>query len=245
MPGGSSSGPVVAVAAGLCGFAIGSDTGGSVRLPAAFCGTFGHKTTVGLWPTAGVFPLSPTLDSIGPELCRSAAVRLAGLDGVVSPTTTMLAPPLAAFADDREALRLAFAISQNTQPGNLLNLCGTSTPIQGQTGVALPVGLQILCPGGEDARLFSTIAPAVNRLDRTRRIEEINGGENLNRACGCTVAGQGSRPAQPPQNRTCSFPPMRLKHRPAHRRSTARTVRDSTSGGRDHGAYFRWQSRGA
>lgn len=67
----------------------------------------------------------------------------------------MLAPPLAAFADDREALRLAFAISQNTQPGNLLNLCGTSTPIQGQTGVALPVGLQVLCPGGEDARLFS------------------------------------------------------------------------------------------
>jgi len=72
IPGGSSSGPAVAVAAGLCGFAIGSDTGGSVRLPACFCGTFGHKTSVGLWPTAGVFPLSGALDTIGP-LTASAA----------------------------------------------------------------------------------------------------------------------------------------------------------------------------
>jgi len=71
-PGGSSSGSAVAVAAGLSAFAIGSDTGGSVRGPAAWCGVFGLKTTVGLWPTDGVFPLSRTLDSIGP-LTRSAA----------------------------------------------------------------------------------------------------------------------------------------------------------------------------
>jgi len=71
IPGGSSSGSAVATAAGLCGFALGTDTGGSVRIPAAFCGLFGHKTTVGLWSTEGVFPLSPTLDSIGP-LCRNA-----------------------------------------------------------------------------------------------------------------------------------------------------------------------------
>ena len=72
IPGGSSSGSGVAVAAGLCGFAIGSDTGGSVRQPACFNGTFGWKTTKGLWPTDGVFALSPTLDTLGP-LTRSAA----------------------------------------------------------------------------------------------------------------------------------------------------------------------------
>ncbi|WP_340110312.1 amidase [Pikeienuella sp. HZG-20] len=64
-PGGSSSGSAVAMAAGLCGFAIGSDTGGSVRIPAALCGVFGLKTTHGLWPTKGVFPLAPHLDTLG------------------------------------------------------------------------------------------------------------------------------------------------------------------------------------
>src|SRR5699024_4713187 len=53
-------------------FAIGSDTGGSVRVPAALCGTVGLKTSDGRWPCDGVFPLSPTLDTIG-ILCRSAA----------------------------------------------------------------------------------------------------------------------------------------------------------------------------
>jgi aspartyl-tRNA(Asn)/glutamyl-tRNA(Gln) amidotransferase subunit A len=65
VPGGSSSGAAVAMAAGLCGFAVGSDTTGSVRVPASFCGVVGLKTTKGLWATDGVFPLSPTLDTIG------------------------------------------------------------------------------------------------------------------------------------------------------------------------------------
>lgn len=65
IPGGSSSGSAVAVAAGMCGFAVGSDTGGSVRVPSALNGVVGLKTTVGLWPTDGVFSLSSTLDTIG------------------------------------------------------------------------------------------------------------------------------------------------------------------------------------
>lgn len=59
------------------------------------------------------------------------------------------------------------------------------------------------------------------------------------------VAGQALRPAQPPQNRTCRFPRIRLKHRPASSRSTAGTVRDGTSGGRERGSYLRWRGRGA
>jgi aspartyl-tRNA(Asn)/glutamyl-tRNA(Gln) amidotransferase subunit A len=65
VPGGSSSGSGVATAAGFCAFAIGTDSGGSVRVPAAFNGIFGLKTTFGLWPTDGAFPLDPRVDSIG------------------------------------------------------------------------------------------------------------------------------------------------------------------------------------
>jgi aspartyl-tRNA(Asn)/glutamyl-tRNA(Gln) amidotransferase subunit A len=69
-PGGSSSGSAVAVAAGLAPVAIGTDTGGSVRLPAAWCGTVGLKVTAGRISTHGVLPLSSTLDTPGP-LARS------------------------------------------------------------------------------------------------------------------------------------------------------------------------------
>ncbi|MFD1704946.1 amidase [Methylopila henanensis] len=69
--GGSSSGSGVAVAAGLTFAALGSDTGGSVRLPAHFCGVTGLKTTFGLVSRAGCMPLSHSLDTIGP-LARSA-----------------------------------------------------------------------------------------------------------------------------------------------------------------------------
>lgn len=72
VPGGSSSGSGVAVAAGLAPAAIGSDTGGSVRIPAALNGITGLKTSGGLVSTEGAFPLSTTLDTIGP-MTRSAA----------------------------------------------------------------------------------------------------------------------------------------------------------------------------
>jgi len=65
-PGGSSSGGAVAVAAGLTPASLGTDTGGSVRLPAALCGIVGLKTTVGRVSRAGVYPLSRHLDSVGP-----------------------------------------------------------------------------------------------------------------------------------------------------------------------------------
>ena len=66
IPGGSSSGSAAAVAAGLVRMAMGTDTGGSIRGPAAYCGTVGLKPTYGLVSRRGVFPLSTTLDHCGP-----------------------------------------------------------------------------------------------------------------------------------------------------------------------------------
>ncbi len=65
VPGGSSSGSASAVADGSASFAIGTDTGGSVRIPSAFCGIAGFKPAHGTYPADGVFPLSTTLDHVG------------------------------------------------------------------------------------------------------------------------------------------------------------------------------------
>ena len=72
VPGGSTSGGAVAVAEGLCEIAIGTDTGGSTRIPAALCGIVGFKPSKFRIPTEGAFPLSYTLDSVGP-MARTVA----------------------------------------------------------------------------------------------------------------------------------------------------------------------------
>jgi Asp-tRNA(Asn)/Glu-tRNA(Gln) amidotransferase A subunit family amidase len=64
--GGSSGGSAAALAAGLAAAAIGTDTGGSIRIPAACCGVVGFKPTYGLVPTDGCFPLAPSFDHVGP-----------------------------------------------------------------------------------------------------------------------------------------------------------------------------------
>lgn len=65
VPGGSSSGSAAAVAASLCDFALGTDTGGSVRIPASFCGLFGIRTSQGAISTEGLVPLVPSCDTVG------------------------------------------------------------------------------------------------------------------------------------------------------------------------------------
>ena len=72
VPGGSSSGAAVAVADGMCMMALGTDTRGSIRIPAALCGVTGFKPTARRVPRDGAFPLSATLDSVGP-LCATVA----------------------------------------------------------------------------------------------------------------------------------------------------------------------------
>ncbi len=78
VPGGSSSGSAVAVATGEADVAYGSDTGGSVRIPAACCGTAGLKTTWGRIPLDGVWPLAPSFDTIGP-MARTVAGLVTGM----------------------------------------------------------------------------------------------------------------------------------------------------------------------
>lgn len=114
LPGGSSSGSAVAVASGMTPLALGTDTGGSVRVPAALCGITGLKTTVGRISRLGVYPLSWTLDSVG-LLARSVEdvawvyQCIQGYD--VKDEATWGRPPqnvLDEFNDGVKGLRIAF-----------------------------------------------------------------------------------------------------------------------------------------
>ncbi|MFN8666156.1 MAG: amidase [Gemmatimonadaceae bacterium] len=81
--GGSSGGSGAAVAAGLCAAAVGTDTRGSIRIPAACCGVTGFKPTYGLLPNEGIVPLSPSLDHVGPmtHTVADAAIMLGVMSG--------------------------------------------------------------------------------------------------------------------------------------------------------------------
>ena len=112
-PGGSSSGSGVAVAARMVPCALGTDTGGSVRVPASWCGITGLKTTIGRISTYGVLPLSPTLDTPGPltRTVEDAAVLLEVMQGADprDPRTLLLrdADPMSSLRRGVKGLRLA------------------------------------------------------------------------------------------------------------------------------------------
>ncbi|MDX6444360.1 MAG: aspartyl-tRNA(Asn)/glutamyl-tRNA(Gln) amidotransferase subunit [Blastocatellia bacterium] len=116
--GGSSGGSAAAVAAGMCFGAIGSDTGGSIREPAAFCGVVGLKPTYGRVSTRGVFPLSWSLDHVGP-ICRNvrdAALMLEAIAGYDALDPTCVDWPIEQYAnalssktDFRRGLRIGLA----------------------------------------------------------------------------------------------------------------------------------------
>ncbi len=92
VPGGSSSGSAVAVATGEADVAYGSDTGGSVRIPSACCGTAGLKTTHGRVSVQGVFPLAPSLDTIGP-MARDVSGLVEGMRLLEPGFATSSSPP--------------------------------------------------------------------------------------------------------------------------------------------------------
>jgi aspartyl-tRNA(Asn)/glutamyl-tRNA(Gln) amidotransferase subunit A len=298
VPGGSSAGAPVSVADGCAVVAIGTDTGGSVRIPAALCGVTGFKPTALRIPRAGATPLSTTLDSIGPlansvaccaiadavmagdepagpdpapivglrlavpqslvlddlspevadafaeacaalsragarvvdlplpefgeyprlsergnlvnaeafawheellarrgneydprvrsriefgrEVSAAAYIRIcaarsdliarvarqtADFDALLMPTVAITAPPIAAFADDREYFRLNGLILRNTSVINFLDRCAVTLPIQPPG--TLPVGLMVVGEHAADHRLLA-VAGAVERVVRPR-----------------------------------------------------------------------------
>src|SRR5690606_3194907 len=114
VPGGSSGGSAAAVAAGMVPLALGSDTGGSVRQPAAFCGVLGFKPTYGRIPRFGMVAFASSLDTVAPfarhvEDLELALAVLAGPDGRDATARPAEAPEDAGEPESRDALRIGIA----------------------------------------------------------------------------------------------------------------------------------------
>jgi amidase len=144
LPGGSSSGSAVAVAAGLVDFALGTDTGGSVRVPAAFCGIFGMRPTHGAIPLSGVVPFAPSLDTVG-WFARDAAT-LGRVGEVLLPEGSAPVQTLLLAQD-------AFAMAER-DVASALNQCLPRLPFSIEAVDAAPV------PISEIRRCYQTIQAA-------------------------------------------------------------------------------------
>ncbi len=113
LPGGSSSGSAAAVAAGLCDTAIGTDTGGSVRVPASFCGLYGIRPTHGRLDLRGMLPQAPSSDTIGwfardaDTFARVSSVMLGEAIPAEMPTRLIVAADAFGFADEAASAALA------------------------------------------------------------------------------------------------------------------------------------------
>jgi aspartyl-tRNA(Asn)/glutamyl-tRNA(Gln) amidotransferase subunit A len=179
VPGGSSSGAAVAAADGMCEIAIGTDTGGSCRIPGALCGIVGYKPSRQRVPTDGAFPLSYSIDSIGPiarsvEACARADSVMAGENFV-----PLEPAPLAGLRigvaqgaplenlDETVAKRFSDAIGRLKQAGarmseETLSLLGDMTQVNSKGGVQPAEAFTV------HRELLSRRADAIDQNIRTR-----------------------------------------------------------------------------
>ena len=154
--GGSSGGPAAAVAAALCYGSLGTDTAGSVRMPAAHCGIVGFKPTYGRVSTRGVMTLSWTLDHVGP-MCRTvedAALMLnvvAGYDAL-DPTTADVPVPDYMRSLEASTSRLRLGIPRTPFFENL----------DGEVASAINAALDVLRTMTAEARDIAPLPPSVN-----------------------------------------------------------------------------------
>ena len=139
VPGGSSSGSAAAVAAGICDTALGTDTGGSVRVPASFCGLYGIRPTHGRIDVTGMLPQAPTSDTTGwfardaATFARVSAVMLGEAIPTALPTRLIVAVDAFGFADADVAAALQPMVEQAGRPAG--------RHPRGGDGAARPFGL--------------------------------------------------------------------------------------------------------
>jgi aspartyl-tRNA(Asn)/glutamyl-tRNA(Gln) amidotransferase subunit A len=133
VPGGSSSGSAAAVAGGLCAGAFGSDSGGSIRGPASYCGVVGFKPSAGILSRTGVIPLSWTLDEVGPiaRTVEDAAVLLHTAAGHSSNQRREHAPPT-----PESVVSPASAVIRGLRIGFPRSLVRSSPDLDGETMAA-------------------------------------------------------------------------------------------------------------
>ncbi len=167
IPGGSSSGSGVASAAGLAAFTLGTDTGGSVRLPSAFCGLVGLKPTFGRVSNHGVMPLSTTLDSVGPlaRCVEDAALIYNLMQGADSndPVTTLHASvdPLPTLRNGIDGMRLAIMpkAERTHATAPVLAAYDESLRVLQSLGAVL-VNIELPCSFGDFRNAVSAVASA-------------------------------------------------------------------------------------
>lgn len=164
-PGGSSGGSAAAVAAGIVPIGIGTDTGGSVRVPAALCGCIGLKVTHGRIPLTGVFPLAPSLDTVGP-ITRTVAdatrayLAMAG-DDPEDPWSVPVPVKPAAPRDDVAGLRVAVPHPWVDRPLDRAIAAGFSrfrTELADLGAIVADVAAPVLDPSGLPRAAYAEVA---------------------------------------------------------------------------------------